>query len=221
MERYREEDFLSLAGIQHFVYCRRQWALIHIEQQWADNFHTAEGNVFHDRAHDEALHERRGDMVITRGIPVFSRELGINGVCDIVEFHRDDAGVTVNGLDGLWHPIPVEYKKGSPKPDECDILQVLAQAICLEEMLLCKIAYGYLYYGDTRHREKVLFTGELRNRLKQITEEMHGYYQRGYVPKVKTGKQCKACSLREICLPVLCKNRSAKKYINAHLEEPI
>lgn len=219
MREYREEDFLNLAGIQHFAFCRRQWALIHIEQQWAENLRTVEGNIMHERAHDGELTEKRGDVLITRALPVFSRSLGINGICDVVEFHQKPNGVSLTGRNGLYLPVPVEYKKGKPKEHQADELQICAQAMCLEEMLLCEIPFGYLYYGEPRRRAKVDFTPELRAAVQKMAEEMHQYYARGYTPKSKPGKHCKACSLADLCLPKLCQNRSAKEYINRYLTE--
>ena len=101
---YAEDDFLNLAGIQHFAFCRRQWALIHIEQQWNENLRTAEGRAMHDNAHDPLFSEKRGGLIVSRGMPVFSRALGVNGVCDVVEFHESPLGVTLSGRDGRWLP---------------------------------------------------------------------------------------------------------------------
>lgn len=219
MNTYAEDDYLQLSGIQHFCFCRRQWALIHIEQQWAENLRTVEGNIMHERAHDGELTEKRGDVLITRALPVFSRSLGVNGICDVVEFHQTPNGVSLTGWDGLYQPVPVEYKKGKPKEHQADELQICAQAMCLEEMLLCGIPFGYLYYGEPRRRTKVDFTPELRETVQKMAEEMHRYYARGHTPKSKPGKHCKACSLADLCLPKLCQNRSAKAYIERHLTE--
>ncbi len=164
---YNESDFLQLSGIQHFVYCKRQWALIHIEQQWKENLHTVQGNIFHQNAHDGFLREKRGDTVITRGLPVFSKSLGINGVCDVVEFKKAQDGIHITGLNGSWVPVLVEYKKGKPKQNECDVLQLAAQAVCLEEMLVCTIEKGYIFYGETRHRTEVQIDEEIRDKLKK------------------------------------------------------
>lgn len=210
---YKEEDFLSLSGIQHFAFCRRQWALIHIEQQWQENVRTIEGMILHEKAHDSDASEKRGDLIISRGMPIFSRTLGTNGVCDVVEFHKSNDGITIFGRDGLYNPIPVEYKRGNPKENNADILQLCTQAMCLEEMLLCHINQGYLYYGETKHRLCVKFNEELRNTVKKTFEEMHQMYNRRYTPKVKPSKGCKACSMADICLPKLCKNISVKSYI--------
>jgi len=145
MKEYREEDFLMLSGIQHFSFCRRQWALIHIEQQWQENVHTVEGDIFHRRTHDAFLTEKRKDVITSRGMPILSRIMGVSGVCDIVEFHRAEDGVSLHGHRGLFRIYPIEYKKGSPKDTEMDILQLTAQAMCLEEMLSAEIKEGAIY----------------------------------------------------------------------------
>ena len=134
-----ERGILMLSGLQHFAYCRRQWALIHVEQQWRENLHTAEGQVFHRRAHDEQQTEVRGDTIIVRGMRVQSERLGISGICDVVEFTRSPDGIALAGREGRYQVHPVEYKKGAPKEHQADELQLCAQAMCLEEMLLCRI----------------------------------------------------------------------------------
>ena len=168
---YGEEDFLMLSGIQHFSFCRRQWALIHIEQQWQENERTAEGELLHQRAHDPYLSEKRKDVLISRGLPVFSRTLGINGVCDVVEFHRADDGTLLHGHRGLFQIYPVEYKRGTPKESEADILQLTAQAMCLEEMMMTEIAEGALYYAQTRRRQSVELTELLRSQQYRLAGE--------------------------------------------------
>lgn len=216
---YNEEDFLNLAGIQHFAFCRRQWALIHIEQQWKENVRTIEGSIFHENAHNGNIKSTRRGSIVSRGIAVFSRELGVNGICDVVEFVPDRNGVSIEGANGKYIPIPIEYKKGKPKENNADALQLCAQAMCLESMLLCDINTAFLYYGETRHRLKVEINDELREEVIHLTEEMHVYYKKGYTPKVKISKKCRACSLSEICIPKLCKNSSVKEYINRRIEE--
>ncbi len=211
---YNEDEFVQLSGIQHFAFCRRQWALIHVEGQWAENARTACGKIFHERAHDASLAEKRGDLLTVRGLRVFSSTLGVSGECDVVEFRRDgQCGVPLRNYDGLWSPMPVEYKSGASKISDADRLQLCLQAICLEEMLGCPIHTGCLYYGETRRRERVELDEELRRAAKGATEEMHAYLRRGYTPKVKTCKHCNACSLREVCLPALCRNLRVDDYI--------
>lgn len=218
---YQEEDFLQLSGLQHFKFCRRQWALIHIENQWAENYRTTDGSILHERAHNKDFTESRGDLLITRDMRVFSPTLGISGSCDVLEFHRGSAGIPLKGRDGLWQPYPVEYKRGKPKQDETDALQLCAQAICLEEMLCCEIPVGSLYYGEIRRRTEVLFTKELRQEVENFTSEMHDLYQRGRTPKVKPTKACNACSLKELCLPELMRKRSVANYLRENLEVEI
>ena len=213
LSEYNEEDFLQLSGLQHFLFCRRQWALTHVESQWAENLRTVEGNLMHERTHNEALTEKCGDIIITRGMNIFSRRLGVSGKCDVLEFHRSDKGVSVFEWEGLWSPYPVEYKRGEPKENNCDAAQLCGQAICLEEMLCCEIKSGSLFYGEIRRRTTVEFTPKLRAEVTDSLKEMHEYYNRGYTPKVKTGKFCIACSLNEICLPVLMKKTSVADYM--------
>ena len=216
---YKEEDFLQLSGIQHFAFCRRQWALAYIELQWQENVRTVEGHLLHENAHDAAMKEKRGDLIIVRAMPVHSREIGISGECDVVEFHKSGDGIPISGREGTYTVVPVEYKRGKPKSNDVDALQVAAQALCLEEMLCCDIPYGYIYYGEIRHREKIEFTEELRRKVKDMFAEMHKYYGQRYTPKVKWSKSCNACSLKDICLPVLNKNVSVKKYLDSRMKE--
>lgn len=216
---FEEEEFLQLSGLQHFSFCRRQWALIHIEQQWAENLRTVEGHILHEKAHDGSIREKRGDMVVTRDMRIHSSMLGISGSCDVVEFHRDVQGIPLPGQGGLWRPYPVEYKRGSPKPAQEDKLQLCAQAMCLEEMLCCDIPEGAIFYGEIRRREVVDLDAELRIQVRELLEEMHDLYRRKHTPKVKTTKGCGACSLKELCLPKLSKKRSVMDYLRKSLEE--
>lgn len=216
---YDEDDFLQLSGIQHFAFCRRQWALAYIELQWQENVRTVEGHLLHENAHDSALKEKRGDLIIVRGMPVHSREIGISGECDVVEFHKSEDGVPVSGREGKYRAVPVEYKRGKPKANDVDALQVAAQALCLEEMLCCDIPCGYIYYGESRRREKIQFTDELRKKVKDMFAEMHKFYDQRYTPKVKRTKSCNACSLKDICIPALNKEISVKNYIDRKMKE--
>ena len=218
---YQEEDYLLLSGIQHFVFCRRQWALIHIEQQWEENVRTFEGKVLHERAHNPEFREKRKDILTVRAMKVFSRTMGISGECDVVEFHQSEYGISLQGQTGVYVVIPVEYKRGSPKTHEADQLQLTAQAMCLEEMLVTQIEKGFLYYGETRHRMEVIFSQELRAKVKQCFKEMHAYYERRYTPKVRKSTSCKQCSLCNICMPELCAVPSADKYIEEMLKEDL
>ncbi len=216
---YEEENFLQLSGIQHFDFCRRQWALAYIELQWQENVRTVEGKLLHEKAHDASLAEKRGDLIISRAMPVHSREIGISGECDIVEFHKSEEGIRLHGREGSYKVVPVEYKRGKPKVSNADRLQLAAQALCLEEMLCCHIPIGYLFYGETRHRERVEIDEELRKKVIETFEEMHQYYDRRYTPRVKWSKSCNACSLKDICVPSMGKKKSAVEYIRNTIEE--
>lgn len=216
---YKEEDFLQLSGIQHFKFCRRQWALIHIENQWAENFRTVDGEILHKNAHDKGFRESRGEVLITRGMHVFSASMGVSGECDVLEFHRDETGIPLKDREGLWRPYPVEYKRGEPNERSGDTLQLCAQALCLEEMLCCDIPEGALYYGEIRHRMVVSFTPQLRDQVRVMFEEMHAFYQRGYTPKGKRSRACNACSLKDLCLPGLMHTRPVADYVRESLED--
>ena len=216
---YTPDELLPLSGIQHFIFCRRQWALIHVERQWQENALTAEGRIMHKRADDPFFTETRNGVILTRAVPIASYRLGLSGVCDVVEFTQSPDGVRLRGREGLYLPAPVEYKRGKEKRDASDEAQLCAQAMCLEEMLAVSIPTGYLYYGQTRHRVAVELTDELRELVKNISKEMHAYFRRGYTPRVKPFKGCRSCSLADVCLPVLQeKSIAASKYIKQQIE---
>ena len=216
-----DKDYLLISGLQHFAFCRRQWALIHIEQQWQENFLTAEGRVIHNRVHDAVVKDFRNGTLTIRGLNVKSEKLGLTGTCDAVEFVPSDEGITLSGYKGLWKVYPVEYKHGSSKIGDCDRLQVAAQALCLEEMFSSQIDEAHIFYNKTRQRERFIISHELRERVKDMSSEMHDYYSRGYTPKVKPSKSCNSCSLTELCLPDLMKpkDKNVKKYMASHYRE--
>ena len=217
----RSDEYLQMSGIQHFAFCRRQWALAYLEMQWQENLRTAEGRLEHERCHDASLREKRAGLRAVRGMRVASHTLRLSGVCDVVEFHADPDGVPLQGQAGRWRPMPVEYKHGEPKQSDADRLQLCAQAIALEEMLVCEVPRGALYYAATRRREVVELTDELRQKTRQTAAEMNALFARGCTPKVRPGKHCNACSLKELCLPALCRRADAKSYIAAHVEEAL
>jgi len=165
------------------------------------------------------LTEKRRDVIITRDMPIHSSELGVAGKCDVVEFHRDDRhGVSLFSREGKWLPLIVEYKRGKSKIDDCDRLQLTAQAICLEEMLRCpKIEQSCMYYGETKHREYVDLNEELRDEVSRLFIEMHDNFNRHYTPRVKVTKSCKRCSLIELCLPSILKKRSVSQYLESFI----
>lgn len=211
------DEYLMISGIKHFKYCRRRWALVHIENQWEENALTVEGHLLHERVHDSEFTEKRGRLLLSRGMPIKSTTLRISGVCDMVELIRDDRGVTIYGREGTYLVYPVEYKHG--RPDDADIWHLCAQVICLEEMFCTSIPEAAIYYGDLRRRQVYEITEELKAEVKDAFLEMHELMKRGYTPKIKPKKSCTNCSMREICQPGLLMRRSAKTYVKAVLEE--
>lgn len=224
MSVYEEDSLLQLSGIQHIAFCERQWALIHIEQAWAENLRTLEGKYLHENADDPFKNETRSDLRIVRAMPIVSYKLGLRGVADVVEFHKINKelqGITVqlDKREGWWRPFPVEYKRGRPKPDDRDAVQLCAQAICLEEMLGIIIDYGFLFYAQTKHREKIEFNMVLRMRVEELAGKMHRMYAEGNTPKAQRGKHCSLCSLIERCQPSLTiRHRSVDAYLKRMLD---
>lgn len=214
---YLEEDFLALSGIQHFSFCERQWALIHIEQQWNENLLTVLGDLVHKRAHDEAVRERRGDTLIVRGLDVRSFKLGLVGKCDVVEFREDEDGFPLQGEEGAWRVIPVEYKRGKKKQYDADRMQLCAQAICLEEMFCCEIEAGFLYYNETRSRERVEFDSDLRSAVQDASTKMHELFSRRCTPAAAKKRACRSCSLESLCVPQMASKESVAAYFDRRL----
>lgn len=193
--------------------------MIHIEQQWEDNVRTIEGDHLHRKADEPLIREKRGDKLVVRALPVQSRTLGITGICDVVEFIRDPNGVSLAGEEGLYLPFPVEYKRGKPKRNDSDHSQLVAQVMCLEEMLLCEIHRAYFYYDEIKHRVEVVITEADRERVRASIQEMRQYFERNHTPKAKAGPHCQSCSLINICVPDILNKRSVSSYIESRLNE--
>ena len=219
---YDEEDLLPLSALQHLVFCERQCALIHIEGMWADNALTVEGEHLHDRV-DEAgpRTESRGDLRIARGVALRSLRLGLSGRADVVEFHRiAEGGVKLAGVAGLWRPFPVEYKRGRPKRDHCDEVQLCAQALCLEEMLKTVVPEGALFYGAKKRRFDVAFDNILRVETDRAAARLHQLFSERVTPVAVREPKCDSCSLLELCMPdAMSRGRSAQKYLQRAIRE--
>ena len=181
-----DDDALPISGLQHLAFCPRQWALIHLEQVWVENVRTAEGRLLHERA-DLPGESRRGSLRTVRGMWLRSERLHLTGRADIVEFKPE--------------PFPVEYKRGKSKPNDCDTVQLCAQALCLEEMLQTTIERGAIFYGNPRRRLEVEFTLQLRTRTEELAATMHRLYRSGVTPAATPGPYCSSCSLVDVCLP--------------------
>lgn len=201
------EDLVMLSALQHIVFCERQCALIHIEQLWSENVLTAEGKIMHEKV-DTANRESRGNIRIEYGVPMRSLRLGLIGKADIVEFHK---------TGDKWIPFPVEYKRGKPKLDNCDKVQLCAQGLCLEEMMNVEIPEGALFYGETRHRLDVKLDVLLRKETEEAARKVHKMISSAITPKAEYSKKCERCSLVELCLPKL--NRKASNYLAQVIEE--
>lgn len=196
---YDEEELLALSALQHFAYCPRQFALIHIEQIWEENRFTAEGQMLHQRANSGET-ETRGVIHIARSLRLVSHTLGLAGIADVVEFHRDKQGVELPGRQGRWRPFPVEYKRGCSKQDDWDRLQLCAQAICLEEMLGVEIQEGALFYSKPRRRENVPIDEALRENTETLSRKMHALWNKRVTPTAEFGAKCERCSLKSHCI---------------------
>ena len=217
---YSEDDLLPLSGLQHMAFCERQWALIHIEQQWGENALTAEGRVLHERVHESGT-ESRKSLVVVRGLPLHNLWLGISGQADTVEFRAAGdrpAGAALEGRPGRWLPSPVEYKRGKPKKQICDLVQVCAQALCLEEMFGVAVPSGALFYATPRRRLEVVFTPELRRQTERLCARMQELYRRRETPAPVYTRGCESCSLKDICLPrALATPRDVRAYLSGAL----
>ena len=188
MAPFSEDDLLPLSALQHLLFCERQCALIHVEQLWAENRLTVEGRHLHERV-DEGPDETRGALRIVRSLPIRSLRLGLTGKADVVEFHADG------------RVVPVEYKRGKPKLDDSDRVQLCAQALCLEEMLGVSIAAGALFYGRPRRRTDVVFHAPLRLRTEESATRLHALIAAGRTPPAVREPKCESCSLLHLCLP--------------------
>ena len=192
---YTEDDLLPLSGLQHLLFCERQCALIHIEQVWAENRFTAEGRIMHERVHEEGK-ESRGDVRIEYAMPLRSLRLGLIAKADVVEFHRN-----TEHPDDMWRPFPVEYKRGKPKKDNYDKVQLCAQALCLEEMLEVEIPAGALFYGKTRRRQDIIFDSALIRETEDAAKRFHELIESEVTPKPVYSKKCDNCSMYDLCMP--------------------
>ena len=199
---HTEADLLPLSGLQHLLYCERRAALVHLEHLWEENLFTAEGRVMHERVHEVGA-EQRGSVRVARGLRIRSLRLGLIGQADVVEFHRCPDGARV--------PVPIEYKRGKPKANRCDEVQLCAQALCLEEMLQVQVPRGALFYGRSRRRTEVAFDTELRQLTEQAAARLHELIRSRLTPAAVYEKKCDTCSLFAVCLPK--SSRRAAEYV--------
>lgn len=225
---YQDDELVMLSALQHYQFCQRQCALIHQDEVWSDNYLTASGEELHKHV-DSNFRESRPGVHIATTLHLVSHKLGVVGIADLVEFHKYDdkkdktdkyIATSIPGLKGLWIPFPVEYKRGKPKSNKADEIQLCAQAICLEEMLDVKIMEGALFYGEIRKRSKIAFDHELRELTAQVAQAVHVLLKGGELPKAIISQGCEACSIVNVCCPqIILKKVSAKQWLDKYLEE--
>lgn len=200
---YTEDDLLPISALQHLLFCERRAALVHIEGLWDENVFTTEGGLLHERAHEPET-EVRGDVRIVRGLRLRSLHLGLSGKADVVEFKRvtdGQTGVQLEGVAGLWQPMPIEYKRGALRKEEGYEIQLCAQALCLEEMLDVGIPSGAIYYGKTKRRLDIAFNEKLRRETEVAVVRLHELLSGNATPRAVRGPKCEHCSLIDLCLP--------------------
>lgn len=214
---YSEDDMLMLSALQHLVFCERQCALIHIEQQWQENRLTVLGSQMHEKVHS-VENENRTDIRIVRGLRLVSHKLGLVGQADVIEYHateKSNNSVKLNNVKGWWMPYPVEYKRGRPKKDNSDKVQVCAQALCLEEMSDISISKGALYYGKNRRRQEIFFDNTLRQETINAAKRLHELISSRVTPKPVYAPKCERCSFLDVCLPkTMGKEYSVDNYLS-------
>ncbi|MBV5328656.1 MAG: CRISPR-associated protein Cas4 [Chlorobium sp.] len=201
---YSEDDLVMISALQHFLFCPRQCALIHIEQQWLENRLTAEGRILHERVHTSGKESRRR-LRVEYDVPIRSLRLGVVGRADIVEFHLQE--------DGTWLPLPVEYKRGRPKKDDTDRVQLCAQALCLEEMLNCSVQEGALYYGQAKRRSTVVFDQALRAAVIAAAQGVQDMLATNRTPPPHYAPRCESCSFLAMCLPKVATHKKVGLYL--------
>lgn len=218
-EKYSDDELVMISALQHYLFCKRQCALIHLEGVWSENRLTAEGRILHDKVDRRGAETRRALHQAT-SLRLYSRQLGVTGVADMVEFYQTEEAVDaegrvvaapLKGLRGFWRPFPIEYKHGRPKSHRADEVQLCAQAICLEEMLGVRVSAGALFYGATRRRCEVDFDEELRSLVGEVAEGVHQLIAGGRTPPAVFGKNCSACSLLDFCQPQVSKARKSAR----------
>jgi CRISPR-associated exonuclease Cas4 len=219
---FTEDELLPISALQHLAFCERQWGLIHLEQVWEENRLTAEGRILHERANEPET-EVRGGLRIARGLRLRSLRLGLAGKADVVEFHRatqGEEGVALKGVEGLWMPLIVEYKRGHPKIGHEDKVQLCAQAICLEEMLGVSLTSASFFYGEPRRRFEVALDESLRRETEVLAARLHHLTSVGRTPPAQHNKRCRNCSLVHICLPLAIGGQGkVRRYIAQALAE--
>jgi len=200
---YTEDDFIMISALQHYIFCPRQCALIHIDDVWQDNFFTVRGEILHEKV-DADTYETRGNVKIVRGLRIHSFKYGLVGRCDVVEFKQTSK---VNEI------LPVEFKAGQPKEDISDKVQLCAQVLCLEEMMNIQINKAYFFYGKIKRRYKIDIDLRLRTQTENVINNVRILVSNKKIPIMEFSAKCRNCSLINICQPKAMNKRKLDKYI--------
>lgn len=220
--KYNEDEMLLLSGIQHYRFCPRQWALIHIEQQWEENHLTIEGQLLHKHVDEPTYRQKCGENITLRSVNIASKKLGLYGITDIVELHPSNSqenSITHPAYPGFWKLYPIEYKRGKSKSNNIDEVQLTAQAMCLEEQYGINIEKGAFFYGETHHRLEINFSEKLRATVVECALAMHKIYQDKSIPQVTLKKHCENCSLKNTCMPKSVRCTKVSTYLEKYLYE--
>ncbi len=209
------DDYIQLRELQHFAYCRRQWALIFLDNKWESNEQTVYGDIIHNKkAHTQLHSEKRGSIIRSYDLQVVSHEYKLFGICDCVEFHKRSNGARIFGYDGYYEVLPVEYKSG--REQDVDLYQAADQALCLEEMLSTPVISFALYYKKDNKRVEYTITDELKEKIAAYSKEMIDYKKRKIIPHVRRKSHCRSCSLNNLCIPKI-QNKSANEYLESKI----
>lgn len=211
MKKYDEHDRIPVSAVKEYVYCKRRFALRHIDGEDENNYKLIEGTIFHEKVNDPFFNEKRNGRHISRSVPVFSEKLNLYGVADVVEFLQDDNGVGIGVKPGLWRINPIEYKNGKPEKSSSDNYQLCAQALCLEEMFSAEINSGDIYYGKLRKRVKVPLTEEFKRQTTDIINEINALLDSPEIPPKPDNQNCSLCSLKNICVPAIFDSKSSNR----------
>ncbi len=226
---YSDDDMIMISALQHYAFCPRQCALIHLEQVWSENYLTASGQALHSHV-DANNHETRRDIHKATSVRLASGKYGICGITDMLEYHKQDSNkneygevnaVKLKGLFDYWRPFPVEYKHGKPKEHDADRIQLCAQALCLEEMLSVTIREGALFYAKTRRREDVVFDNDLREKTISIINSIRLMIENRITPAPEFDSKCNSCSLIAECKPSIVRKGCVKEWLNKEITKAI
>lgn len=199
-----EKEQITLNSLQHYIFCPYSWSLIFGHGEWAENYRTVSGHIFHERVHDDTFDEKRSDKYSVRGMPLYNGEYNLCGIADLIEFIPDEKdGIFIKSINKKCRPVAVEYKVGRPADNvlrEADAVQLASQMLCLEYMFQCKVE-GYVYYKGINKRLKLLNYQETKAVLLNAIKEIDHFNATKIFPSQQSKQGCHSCSLVDICMP--------------------